>query len=186
VLDFDGVPDFGDEELELTAAVARGGDAGGEERGAELDAGVVRVHLPQAGQDGLAVGVDDAGAGWECVRSLRANGGDALLRMMTVEFSTAGAPVASMRRAPTMAKLMEAEWARGAGEVGEVEHLLTDAALDEGVEGGAVLVEDFFLRQAASEGHESGDAFAVVHPKDFATEDEIGDGVAGEADDLLL
>lgn len=60
----DGVAD-GEEELELAAAVACGGDADGEECGAEGDAGVVGVHLPQAGKDGLAGGTNDAGAGWD-------------------------------------------------------------------------------------------------------------------------
>ena len=47
----------GDQEFELAAAVARGGLAGGQEGGAELDAGEVRVHLPQAGQQCLTTGV---------------------------------------------------------------------------------------------------------------------------------
>ncbi len=69
----DGVADGG-EELELAAAVAGSGDAGGEQRGAELDAGVVGVHLPEAGEEGFAFGVDDAGSGREERRRLRAGG----------------------------------------------------------------------------------------------------------------
>jgi hypothetical protein len=37
---------LGDEVVEFAAAIARGGDAGGEQRRTELDAGEMRVHLP--------------------------------------------------------------------------------------------------------------------------------------------
>ena len=41
-----------EEEVELVADIARGGDAGGEVDRSPLHLGVVGVHLPEAGQDG--------------------------------------------------------------------------------------------------------------------------------------
>ncbi len=98
----------------------------------------------------------------------------------------AGAPVPSMRRAPTMAKVPVAS-----GRTWRVRSARSSISwrtprLEEVVEGGFVCVEDELLGQAAGEGHDGGDAVGVVHPEDFAAEDEVRDGVAGEADDLAV
>jgi len=56
----DGIFDGGD-EVELVAAVADVGDSGGEIDGTPLDLLVVGVHVPQAGEDEFAGGVEDGG-----------------------------------------------------------------------------------------------------------------------------
>ncbi len=144
------------------------------------------MHLPQAGQEGLAFGVDDAGA---C--GYLYGGGWADCCDTAVADYYGGVFYCGAAGAVDEACADDGEGSGGFGEhlvveVGEVEDLLADAAADYLGCGGFVFVEDLFLGQASGEGHEGDEAAGVVHPQDFAAEDEVGDGVAGEAKHLAF
>ena len=103
VIVLDRVAD-GDEKVELATAVARRRDARGQMRRPEFHARRVRVHLPQARQQRLALAVDRPA----CPRGIGvvARGPAAAIRLsrtMTTASGTGGLPVASMSVAPAIA-----------------------------------------------------------------------------------
>ena len=166
--------------IEFAAAIARRGDAGGEQRGAELYAGEVGVHFPQSGQQRLALCVDYRHAARNGDRGARAGGRDAAIAHdhdgildrraaggVDQRGAGDGVGAGSFRRHRT-------------AERREIRHLLRDARAEKLRQRGFVFGAHGFHGQSAGERHGRRELPFGVHPQDFAAEHQVGGRVAFE------
>ena len=175
----DGVAHGGD-EFEFVAAVAHRGDAGRQIDRSPLDLLEVGVHVPEAGQNGFAVSIDD-------VRVLGnlylARGPAATMRPLSNHDGRVGdgaAPVPSMSVPPTIASV-ELRLPAIFLEIGQRAHAVGAGASDEIAERAFVAFADGFEVIELGVGRDGGDQIAIrVKPERLASPDQSFDGVAVE------
>ncbi len=180
VLCVDGLSHRG-QELKLSAAVAGCCHSGGQECGAELDAGVVGVHLPEPGQQVHSFLMQHANVRRQ----------SDLVCCACCDYAAVADDYRGVRYGGTTCAIDEGRADDGKAsrclgrdllvELREVFHLLSDAAVHELIEGGFVLVVDDLHGQAAGEGNDRGKLVVLVEPEDLAAKHEVRDGVSLEA-----
>ena len=166
------------QKQKLASAVARRGNTGREQRRAKLHAGVMDVHLPQAGKQALPLGVHQA-------RPRRNRNLAAHRRNPAVAHQHRGVLKSRAAGAIDQPRTDDGERAlRLHGnlplQVPQVQHLLAHTAADQRAGRFGVFVQDHLLRQASGKRHQRDQPVGVVHPHHLAAEHQVGDRIAAQ------